>query len=485
MKNFARKLMFFLPLGLLVTLLAVLLTACSVSVPPTPTLQGDPPAPTTENVKPVEPTPTPEIFIPLNPSPTSSGSNLPLTCQVTDLSVFIDQGEGYCFAYPNRFMLGESPILDVETVHGLPVDNGPDQVAATFGVQVSAFNAAQSLADQADQFLKDFTSVDPKSLPHTDLTVGGEPAIGVDMVPVQLSWRIVFVAHGDRLYRLMYWPVDVPAAQVDLEELYQTTLNSFAFLPSESGATPPGASTAQPEIFEGVNVSYGPVRLVIPPGLATGVQGSQYPRQDSPDAAWFDKTPGYTLLVLNDYILVGKSLQPQIFVYPAQGYGELNSVTAQSIQRLQTILDTPNAPIDGGQLPVIPFFNSIPVYSADPQVVAFQNGKGVRYLTQYGQYAAPANNQELFYTFHGLTNDGANYIIAIFPITAPGLGESSDPNAAVPISGVNYPGMGAPGSDFKTYYSAVTDLLNGTPPKAFNPTLAQLDVLIASMQIIP
>ncbi len=469
----------------LLTLLVVLLSACTSSKSTAPTPQGDPLAPTAEEINPNNPTPTPEIFIPVNPSPTPSNSSLPQTCQVTDLSVFIDQGNGYCFAYPNRFMMGEFPMLGVEAVHGLPVDNGPDQVAATFAVQVSPYDPNMPLGEQVDQFLKDFTVADPKTLAHSNLTVAGEPAVSVDMVPVQLSWRIVFVPHGDQLYRLMYWPMDVPAVKADIEELYQTTIGSFAFLQPDTANKPVETPSGGLVTYKGVQVSYPPVTLVIPPGVASGAKGSQSPRVDGADAAWFDKTPGHTLLTLEEYLLQGKALQPQIYIYPAKDYAAMNSVADQSVQRLQSILAHPEAPIQSDQLPKVPFLNSIPVFTANPQVTTFQNGAGVRYLTQYGQYAAPANNQELFYTFQGLTNDGANYIVATFPITAPGLGESSDPNAAVPIRGVEYPGMGAPSSDFNTYYSAVTNLLNATPPKSFNPTLAQLDVLIESMRVIP
>ncbi len=52
---------------------------------------------------------TPNIMPRLDPSPTPSGSTLPLTCQVTDLQVYINEMDGYCFAYPMRFTLGDQP----------------------------------------------------------------------------------------------------------------------------------------------------------------------------------------------------------------------------------------------------------------------------------------------------------------------------------------------------------------------------------------
>jgi hypothetical protein len=470
---------------IILVLFVVTLASCTPSQTAIPTQKTSLQTPTMAEANASISTPTPEIFNPVSPSPTPSNSSLPLTCQVTDLNVSIDHDNGYCFAYPIGFSMGESPYLDVPAVMGPPVDQGPDEVSATFGVVVTPSVPGQKLSTQVDNFLKDFTTVDLNTFTRTDLTVGGEPAMMVDNVPVQLSWRVVFVQHGDKLYRLMYWPTDVPAAQSDLEQLYQTTLNSFAFLPTSTTLNPTEAPAEQPVIYEGVGVTYGPMSLVIPPGLASGAEGSQLPRVDGSDAAWYDLTPGHTLLSFNDYVLKDKSLKPQIFVYPAQGYAELNSTAAQSIEQLKSILDNSSSPINPEQLPLVPFFTSKPAYSAVFEVIPFQNGSGIRFLTQYGQSAAPANNQELFYQFQGLTNDGAFYIIVNLPITAPGLGDNSDPAQAQPIGGVAYPTLGDPNADWNGYFTAVTELLNNTPPKAFTPTLAQLDVLIESMQATP
>lgn len=44
------------------------------------------------------------------------------------------------------------------------------------------------------------------------------------------------------------------------------------------------------------------------------------------------------------------------------------------------------------------------------------DGGGIRYLTQFGQAAGLITNPELFYTFQGLTDDGAYYVAAVFPV---------------------------------------------------------------------
>lgn len=132
---------------------------------------------------------------------------------------------------------------------------------------------------------------------------------------------------------------------------------------------------------------------------------------------------------------------------------------------------------------LIPFTGTLPVFASNIQVVTFQNGQGVRSLAEYGQYPAPANNTDLFYHFQGLTSDGAYYIIAILPITAPGLAETSDAARTISIGGVAYPDMGDANADWLGYYAAAANLLNATAPEAFTPTLTQLDLLIQSMKV--
>jgi hypothetical protein len=170
-------------------------------------------------------TPSPNIMPRLDPSPTPSGSILPLTCQVTDLNVYIDEESGYCFAYPLRFEAGNQPMLDVPAIVGQTIGNGVDPVFASFAVQITPA-ADGTLRAQAEAFLKEFSVADPASFTWTQVPVGSEAGLMVEPVPVMLSWRIVFVQHNGNIFRLMYWPVDIPDARADLDELTQTTLGS-------------------------------------------------------------------------------------------------------------------------------------------------------------------------------------------------------------------------------------------------------------------
>jgi hypothetical protein len=224
------------------------------------------------------------------------------------------------------------------------------------------------------------------------------------------------------------------------------------------------------------------VSLALAPELAGGVHTSQLARVDGPDTAMWQRTPGHFQVMLDAYRLQGKSNQPQILIYPAVEYATLVPAAFESMHRLRNILSSPTG---SDQLPTVPSFSATQTFASNTQIISFQNGQGLRFLTEYAQYPAPANNNDLFYHFQGFTDDGEYYVIAILPISAPMLPETSDPGAVLPNVGVPYPYFADPEADMQLYYASVIDVLNATPSELFTPTLSQLDSLIQSMTITP
>ena len=247
----------------------------------------------------------------------------------------------------------------------------------------------------------------------------------------------------------------------------------------------PATPIVQPSPVTKTAVTFGRLSLDIPSSVADGASGIDIPPVTNADAAYWQKTPGHLQVSLNDYyVLQGKLHQAQIYVYPALDYATLVPGAFESMHRLQNIVSAV-VPTTPDQLPRVPFFNAAQDFASNFQSVSFQNGSGIRFLTQYDQYPAPINNHDLFYHFQGFSADGNYYIVAIFPITAPGLGESSDPESAVDIGGVAYPNMGDPSDDWKAYYAAAANLLDATAPESFMPSISQLDALIQSMWVAP
>lgn len=288
-------------------------------------------------------------------------------------------------------------------------------------------------------------------------------------------------------------PTEIPVTPIVVTVVSSQTPASATLAPSTAMPTQVPATsiaatsvppTLPPPVNDGTIVTYRPLTVIIPQSIANGASGSYFPRVDGEDAAWWQKTPGHLQVSLGDYdIQQGKTHQPQIYIYPAQAYAELVPPAFESIHRLNNYLYAPNNVPSLDQLPGIPFFNAQILFASHIQLVSFQNGSGIRYVTEYAQYPASVNNTDLFYNFIGITRDGAHYIVAIFPLSSPTLAETSDAGAPLPAGGIPYPYMSDPNANMEAYYIAMTDLLNVQPPHSFSPTLSDLDRLIQSMQV--
>mgnify|MGYP001282483702 CR=1 FL=1 len=229
-----------------------------------------------------------------------------------------------------------------------------------------------------------------------------------------------------------------------------------------------------PTQISGTPVRCENVSFVLPNGVASGANPEAVPAVGEDSGGPWEVAPAHVKCTLTGYQLQAKFHEPRIFVYPAGEYAGAQ----ESIARLQKILAgfTPMKET----LPNVPFFNAGSLIAANIKMVPFQNGSGVRVLTQYAQYSAPINNRELFYHFQGLTSDNKYYVIAILPITAPILPEDEKPEASVPPDGVPLPTDIGPN---EVYYFSVTEKLNVLAPDSYAPSLNALDMLIQSILV--
>ena len=255
------------------------------------------------------------------------------------------------------------------------------------------------------------------------------------------------------------------------------TLQAFTPSPTESSSTPAATSpTATQEA--GIPISSEGVSFVIPGGMASEANAETMTAVESNSGAPWDIAPTHLRVTLSEYVLQGKFHEPRIYVYPAEEYAASNPQAAEQIDRVRRIL-TGATPMQE-TLPLVPFFNAAQLFAAQIRVIPFQNGSGVRSLTQYAQYAAPINNHELFYHFQGLSSDGKHYVVAILPINALVLPEDEKPDATVPEGGVPIPADVGPNA---VYYFSVAEKLNSLSPDAFTPSIVALDALIQSMLV--
>lgn len=125
--------------------------------------------------------------------------------------------------------------------------------------------------------------------------------------------------------------------------------------------------------------------------------------------------------------------QAQIRVFPVRSFayygfdGELakmQALLAESNPDLSAYAAVPGQ----GQTPTLPFLPVVPaaqVFRAQPAMVVFDGGRGVRFLTHYAQAFVPITRSAVWYTFQGLTDDGKFYVSVTFPIRIEALEETA------------------------------------------------------------
>lgn len=226
------------------------------------------------------------------------------------------------------------------------------------------------------------------------------------------------------------------------------------------------------------------LELSLAPELAAGT--TRLSSWNSDNGLWEVRLPEFTVYTLNGYPVQDALHQPQIYILRVADLEELDEFTAGNLDKLRSILDEkpelgayPAAGVDepAYYLPGVPVFNAGQVMHAQAAYLDFQNGSGVRYLTQYAQAVGPVDNAEMVYVFQGLTQDGKFYVACAFPINHPGL--LAGPND-VPEGGAD---TFIDLEKFEIYMEGVVGMLEEGAPSSFTPGLTRLDALVESMSV--
>jgi hypothetical protein len=265
----------------------------------------------------------------------------------------------------------------------------------------------------------------------------------------------------------------ITPTQVDqVGTIVAATMQALTASPGQS------VSTSIPNQSGGIPFSYENISFVIPSGLTRAVNPEAVPAVAENSGAPWEVAPAHLKFSFVEYQLQGKFHEPAIYVYPADDYAKVNSNAGLQIESIKRI--RAGSPILRETMPRIPWFNADLLIVANTKLIPFQNGRGVRTLTEYSQYDAPINNHELIYHFQGLTDDDKYYVFAILPITAPVLAEDEKPESPVPAGGIPIP---TSVGQKDVYYFSVSEKLNSLSPDSFTPALNALDTLIQSILV--
>ena len=226
--------------------------------------------------------------------------------------------------------------------------------------------------------------------------------------------------------------------------------------------------TQAPDIYyEGISFSYDE-------SIARHVNVETMPAVPEGEAPPWGVVPEHFQFSFIDYILADTFREARILVYPVVEFEAINPLVVNDIAALATLLETkPPAPAEN--LPFLPMWNAGALIQTNIEYLNFQNGSGVRYLSQHGQSHWPINNHDLFYTFQGLSSDGRYYVAAILPVSNPALQDTGDE-----IPGGDYRAFG---DTFLDYADDIKILLMGQPNSSFLPDLSILDALFQSIRV--
>ena len=221
------------------------------------------------------------------------------------------------------------------------------------------------------------------------------------------------------------------------------------------------------------NVQCNELSFFLDPAVAATYTCETVP-ENTMDDPW--QLPQYTSVTLEGYVLPGETYFRRIHVYRLAEFLALQPQASARVDALKALI-AGGAP-GADALPVLDLFNAAQEFHAQYKVVSFAGGSGIRFVSQYAQYYAPINNNDMFLIFQGLTSDGQYFLSAVLRISNPVL----PANADNPPGGMTWEEFG---NQFDAYIVDITNQLNAQPEASFTPSITLLDALIQSIIITP
>lgn len=226
--------------------------------------------------------------------------------------------------------------------------------------------------------------------------------------------------------------------------------------------------------------SYAGVSLRADHPLALKTRGKLAPAiPKAPEAGFGGAAPAHVLFTFGanqqPYILSPRDAQLRVF--PVAAYRRIDPALSRVIDDLKEVLA--KQPIEfTSDIPVLPLINAAQIFRARVRYLSFQNGAGVRFVTAYVDELMPVTNQNILYTFQGLTSDGNYYVSFFYPLTTPALPDNAGyTQAAEDIDAFI--------RNFDRYLIDAVNTIERQPADNFTPALSALDALIASLNAKP
>lgn len=158
-----------------------------------------------------------------------------------------------------------------------------------------------------------------------------------------------------------------------------------------------------------------------------GVTASQELMPYEVETGMWEVSPQHVRVSLDGYPAEETAFEPHLRVYEINEVEAVRSNIEQILLEYQQIMAAlPDVQGEWDTLIFVPLIEANQQFYAKPKRVAFQDGTGYRFLTQYGGDDEPVTADKLFYAYHGLTEDDNFLVTAFLPVSHPDLGEGAD-----------------------------------------------------------
>jgi hypothetical protein len=251
------------------------------------------------------------------------------------------------------------------------------------------------------------------------------------------------------------------------------TVTAAAVVPT---ATPEPTATSEPTTTPAPDVSYEGVSFSYDPSLADDVTAQTIPAVDEMEGGPTGPVPQHLQFTFEGYPLEGYPLPDNpatLVVYPVADFEAVNEIGADVIAAHREFMT--NRPAQPEDIPFLPLYNAAQIFTSNVQYLDFQNGTGVRFVTTYAQAFISIDNRVIFYTYQGMTADGAYYVALKASVTCTAL-----PDEEPMPEGADFDAWA---ETYRDYIQERVQQLNAQPPSGFTPDLSVLDALVQSIQV--
>jgi len=232
----------------------------------------------------------------------------------------------------------------------------------------------------------------------------------------------------------------------------------------EAGPTP--TWTIHPTITASPDYTYQGVSLY----WVNQIANSASPQNQSAMGEGPFPMPAFLDINLGGYSMPGGYFEPTVRVISVADFSSVNSAAGDALDDLEALLAS--QPADPDTIPIPDFWGAAQFLACQKDYVRFQNGNGIRYVTQWGQAAYPVGFPQMFYSYQGLTDDGAYYLHVFFSVGHPSL---PDPENVVQDQAFY--------DNYQNYVDQAEIQLDGETPDSFQPSLYLLDNFVSQIRV--